>query len=217
MKKLFLVLGFALFTAFSSFGQNITIDFDSAPQGNAAVIDGVNFAGWFISNTAAGGYGNNKTSQPNTALSPFEATPLSFTRVDDPFRLVSIQLGAGWNCGMVLRMEGFVQGGKVFEEDVTVDGTAPATDWQPNWAAVDEVVVTRTVNGNLCVGGGAGAHYLMDDMVIGPPGEIKKPLSGGTSVPTMTQWGLFLFGLIVLTMGVVYIYNLSISTAKVEE
>jgi len=48
-------------------------------------------------------------------------------------------------------------------------------------------------------------------------GEVLKPLSGGTSVPTMTQWGLFLFGLIVLTVGVVYIYNLSTSTAKVEE
>lgn len=32
---------------------------------------------------------------------------------------------------------------------------------------------------------------------------------GGSPVPTMTQWGLFLFGLIVLTLGVVSIYNFS--------
>lgn len=32
---------------------------------------------------------------------------------------------------------------------------------------------------------------------------------GGTPVPTMTQWGLFLFGLIILTLGVVSIYNFS--------
>lgn len=38
-------------------------------------------------------------------------------------------------------------------------------------------------------------------------GERLKPLSGGTSVPTMTQWGIFLFGLIVLTFGVVAVYN----------
>lgn len=38
-------------------------------------------------------------------------------------------------------------------------------------------------------------------------GERLKPLNNGTSVPTMTQWGLFLFGLIVLTIGVVAVYN----------
>lgn len=48
-------------------------------------------------------------------------------------------------------------------------------------------------------------------------GEILKPLSGGTSVPTMTQWGLFLFGLIIVTLGVVYIYNMSTSTSTAEE
>lgn len=48
-------------------------------------------------------------------------------------------------------------------------------------------------------------------------GEILKPLSGGTSVPTMTQWGLFLFGLIVVTLGVVYIYNMSVRTSTIED
>lgn len=48
-------------------------------------------------------------------------------------------------------------------------------------------------------------------------GETLKPLNNGTSVPTMTQWGLFLFGLIVLTLGVVYIYNMSVRTANVEK
>ena len=32
---------------------------------------------------------------------------------------------------------------------------------------------------------------------------------GGTPVPTMTQWGLFLFGLVLLTLAVVSVYNLS--------
>lgn len=46
-------------------------------------------------------------------------------------------------------------------------------------------------------------------------GERLKPLSGGTSVPTMTQWGIFLFGLIVLTLGVVAVYNVSTRTEEV--
>lgn len=38
---------------------------------------------------------------------------------------------------------------------------------------------------------------------------IQKVTLGGTPVPTMTEWGLFLFGLILLTLGVVTIYNMS--------
>ena len=38
---------------------------------------------------------------------------------------------------------------------------------------------------------------------------IEKVQIGGTPVPTMTEWGLFLFGLILLTLGVVTIYNMS--------
>lgn len=44
-----------------------------------------------------------------------------------------------------------------------------------------------------------------------PVACIEKVKLGGTPVPTMTQWGLFLFGLIVLTLGVVTIYNMSTS------
>jgi len=220
MKKLYLVLGFALFTAFLSFAQNQTINFDNLAVGGGApinIVDGFDFNGWYAGNVPFGGYLNNKTSQPNIAFSPFETTPLGFSRVGDPFSLVSIQMGAGWNCGMNIRVNGFLNGGQVFEENVTVDATAPATDFAPGWGAVDEVVLTRTSPGNLCVGGGAGAHYTIDDVVVGPVGEVLKPLSGGTSVPTMTQWGLFLFGLIVVTLGVVYIYNMSVRTSTVEE
>jgi len=42
---------------------------------------------------------------------------------------------------------------------------------------------------------------------------VEKVKIGGTPVPTMTQWGLFLFGLIVLTLGVVTIYNMSTRSA----
>lgn len=47
-------------------------------------------------------------------------------------------------------------------------------------------------------------------------GERLKPLSGGTSVPTMTQWGVFLFGLIVLTLGVVAVYNVQLRTNEIK-
>ena len=52
---------------------------------------------------------------------------------------------------------------------------------------------------------------------VGCGGEPRKPLSGGTSVPTMTQWGLFLFGLIMLTLGVVYVYNMSVNRVTINK
>lgn len=42
---------------------------------------------------------------------------------------------------------------------------------------------------------------------------IKTLTLGGSPVPTMTQWGLFLFGLIVLTLGVVAVFNFSRKTS----
>ena len=45
---------------------------------------------------------------------------------------------------------------------------------------------------------------------------IQKVVIGGTPVPTMTEWGLFLFGLILLTLGVVTIYNMSVARAAEE-
>lgn len=45
---------------------------------------------------------------------------------------------------------------------------------------------------------------------------IQKVTIGGTPVPTMTEWGLFLFGLILLTLGVVTIYNMSVARSAEE-
>lgn len=38
---------------------------------------------------------------------------------------------------------------------------------------------------------------------------------GGNPVPTMTQWGLFLFGLVLVTLGIVTVYNISRRKATV--
>lgn len=56
---------------------------------------------------------------------------------------------------------------------------------------------------------------LLDLRCSDEPMCIQKVTIGGTPVPTMTQWGLFLFGLVVLTLGVVTIYNMS--TNRVSE
>lgn len=47
-----------------------------------------------------------------------------------------------------------------------------------------------------------------------PVACIEKVKIGGTPVPTMTQWGFFLFGLIVLTLGVVTLYNMTATSLK---
>jgi hypothetical protein len=56
---------------------------------------------------------------------------------------------------------------------------------------------------------------ILDLRCADEPMCVEKVIIGGTPVPTMTQWGLFLFGLIVLTLGVVTIYNMS--TSRVSE
>lgn len=38
---------------------------------------------------------------------------------------------------------------------------------------------------------------------------------GGNPVPTMTQWGLFLFGLVIVTLGIVTVYNVTRRKATV--
>ena len=47
-----------------------------------------------------------------------------------------------------------------------------------------------------------------------PVACIEKVTIGGTPVPTMTQWGFFLFGLIVLTLGVVTLYNMTAAQTR---
>lgn len=49
-----------------------------------------------------------------------------------------------------------------------------------------------------------------------PAACIEKVKIGGTPVPTMTQWGFFLFGLIVLTLGVVTLYNMTSAQLREE-
>jgi len=216
MKKILLAFSMFLAVGTISFAQQQTINFDNVPLGALGIVDGFDFTGWNTSDNPNCGYAATRTSPPHVAFSPFEATPLEFSRIGDPFKVISMQVGAGWNCNMVLRMEGFLNGNMVYQEEITVNANG-GLDWQPNWD-VDRVVVTRTVAGTNCCAGGAGGHYVIDDLVVGAiGGDVLKPLNNGTSVPTMTQWGLFLFGLIVLTLGVVYVYNLSVSSAKVQE
>ncbi len=69
---------------------------------------------------------------------------------------------------------------------------------------------------------GARCSYQLTVTNLTSPGlinctgaECKKLITiGGTPVPTMTQWGLFLFGLILLTFASVAVYNVAQREAK---
>ena len=167
MKKIFYSLILAALSTVYVTGQNTTLDFDDGFI-NFANYNGFDFSGWARTTLGAGGYANNRTSQPFIAFSPFAVTPLDFSRFGDPFTLVSMELGAGWNTGMVLRIEGRNNGAFVASADVPVSCLAPSTTFAPGWI-VDQVIVRRIVTGGGGCAGGAGGHYVMDDVVIGPP------------------------------------------------
>ena len=102
----------------------------------------------------------------------------------------------------------------VFLADQGGSGTAT---WGWEQAGCDDFYI---VYGSVGAGGPCNYSFTISpDPVLDlrcatdPAACIEKVTIGGTPVPTMTQWGLFLFGLIVLTLGVVTIYNMSTSRA----
>ena len=85
--------------------------------------------------------------------------------------------------------------------------------WYMQVPACSDFTVVYGENANV-----ASCTYTLDVQNTTSPGSIgcvgaecgvKSLTLGGSPVPTMTQWGLFLFGLIVLTLGVVAVFNMS--------
>jgi len=88
---------------------------------------------------------------------------------------------ANGNVGMACRYSGAPFGGAACPAWTTVAACAAVAAFGQNGLGYDI---------NLCAGAGG--------LVI-----------GGNPVPTMTQWGLFLFGLVLLTLAVVTVFNFS--------
>ena len=83
--------------------------------------------------------------------------------------------------------------------------TIPAcTDFELVVQNIDEVSLAGTAY-NITINSSTPNATLL----CGGAECIKTLTLGGSPVPTMTQWGLFLFGLIVLTLGVVAVFNMS--------
>jgi hypothetical protein len=53
-----------------------------------------------------------------------------------------------------------------------------------------------------------GAITIQGNLTNGDCGSLQDILDAGAPIPTMSQWGLFLFGLLVCLLGVVSAYNL---------
>ena len=111
------------------------------------------------------------------------------------------------NCAAVnVAGRGFADNGTYFVHQPAVDNyeiEVPActeftvVTWGFSGASGPYNVNITSKSGNTADLGCAGAEC------------IKTLTLGGSPVPTMTQWGLFLFGLIVLTLGVVAVFNMS--------
>jgi len=111
------------------------------------------------------------------------------------------------NCAAVnVAGRGFADNGTYFVNQPAVDNYEIEVP-----ACTEFTVVTWGYNG------GSGLCSVNITSKSGNPADlgcagaecIKTLTLGGSPVPTMTQWGLFLFGLIVLTLGVVAVFNMS--------
>lgn len=230
MKKILLFTIFSFALSFMLVGQRDTLHFDDLPATAGAIIPvykGFVFGpgqGCAYTNDNTCGYGANKTSTPHVSYNLGVINQLTYEfsqQSGDPFTFISLQLGLGWNCNGSVLVEGLSGGTAIFSEEVTdISANGPAFLVEA-CETVDMVRLTLQNQGANCCAAGAGPFMTVDDIIVAQANfdcaEVLKPLNNGTSVPTMTQWGLFLFGLIVLTLGVVYVYNLSVSSAKVQE
>ena len=126
-------------------------------------------------------------------------------------QLVGFTLNGSYTANMTCPVPGFTDNGSYFLNQPTVNS------WDFDVPACSEFTVVTWEFGN------PGPYQFTITPQSGSSKDaaacvgtecIQYLTIGGTPVPTMTQWGLFLFGLILLTMAVVTVYNLSRKTQK---
>ncbi|HMW38579.1 MAG: IPTL-CTERM sorting domain-containing protein [Saprospiraceae bacterium] len=183
-----------------AFSQLIT--FDGLP--GAGIIPnphmGLNFSS--VGNYQAGsgaGYLNNMVSPPNVAFNGFAVFPWDIISVGGPITFTSLSLGAAWNVGEVVQISPI--GGAQAPINVTINCTGPAQNVVLNWANITGIrfsLINAGVSGGC--GAGGGEHIVLDNLLINsiPP------------VPTLSEWGIIIFGLSLLALGTVYLRRKSI-------
>ncbi len=91
-------------------------------------------------------------------------------------------------------------------------GTPAHVRYQPagGWGGVACAYWTPKANCAFLANSGPGEQALRLNIC-----RNASLILGGNPVPTMTQWGLFLFGLVIVTLGIVTVYNVTRRKATV--
>jgi hypothetical protein len=88
---------------------------------------------------------------------------VSFSSPGSPFGLTSLWLTPGWNNGLNVAINGWLNGIVTHSTTVTLTGPSTAQQIALNWNNIDMVELTPFGGSNAGVGG-SGDHLVLDDI-----------------------------------------------------
>jgi hypothetical protein len=198
--RIFWLLVWLLLTPVAASGLTITFDDLPSPTPPALPLIPSGYQGfdWGLMQyfdpiahiAGASGYHGGLASSPHVAFNNGgnDVTVTSAT----PFDLVSVSLAAAWNDGLQVRIQGFL--GASLAHDVTVNPIYSATlgagaqVFQLGFTNVDRLLFSSFGGVDVPGDGGAGTHFVLDNMVVVPepsavvlldirPGSDPNPIS----------------------------------------
>jgi hypothetical protein len=149
---------------------------------------GLDWQNFYVLNTGdyqtdfgTNGYTNNTGSSPNVAFNGFGG-PSEVISAAHNFTVNSFDLGAAWNNGLTVVVEGLENGNIVDATDFVVNATGPATLEHLGWSNIDELTFF-SFGGTSAGYDGSGEHFVLDNLNVVTSG-----------VPEFSTWALFLAG-----------------------
>lgn len=136
MAAIGLLMGTSAFAGVTTFDDATTADIDNL----AGDYDGFTWAGFGVVHGAnyfnyPSGYANGVVSPEYVAFN-HNGNPAGFS--GDAFDLIGAYFTAAWQDGLLIEVEGFLNGSSVYSTEFNVDTTGP--QWVDfNWANVDQV------------------------------------------------------------------------------
>lgn len=178
MKKTFALLFSMALVMVAATGHAQTIDFEDRPDGNQQIF-GV-YAGFDWSNFSTISRGTNPGSGYDNAMDGDRA---AFNRFGNPaslssgstFFFQSALIGAAWNNGLTVQIQGLLNGTLLFSESVVVNTTG-STLFNFGWGGINQLAFTASGGTDMGLGG-SGTHFVIDNMVFGDAQAVPEPIA----------------------------------------